>query len=406
MAEPAGLTPLQESVWCAIPGLTTQQALTLETLGKELSAKEPPIEEGEDGQTASLIQCRSTTAGTWEVRVAEAVGLIGVGSKSWTVNPKIPLPHLFYLLGRSHVLPSSSAQLAEMASDKNESLWQVIFDWFLRSTESLLRGDLARGYVLKVDDLAYIRGSIDTLALSRGLLRGHTQARCTYEEFSIDIPINRVLKSALARGLSSGALEPVAALRARRLLARFSGVADASARDLHAKTERNTFRYRDSLMLAIHILRGDLRELSLGTTRAWCFLWRTPAAVEKSIREVLHDGLGAGVTVTKESRYFAPLAFTPDLKFGAVAVGDVKYAIDAGKWRRGDVYQLLAFSVSHHCSHALLVNFHPGMSPEISADVAGTKLKRICWEFDRPPEEAAELLVGRVRCWLDGGWGG
>ena len=62
--------------------------------------------DSETGETTSLIQCRFTTSGVWEVRVAEAIGLVGVDSESWPVDPKIAPEHLFYLLQRAHVLPS------------------------------------------------------------------------------------------------------------------------------------------------------------------------------------------------------------------------------------------------------------------------------------------------------------
>ena len=330
--------------------------------------------------------------------MAEAIGLVGVGSKSWPVDPKIQPEHLFYLLQRGHVLPSTSTQTAEMASGK--SLWHLLYDWFLRSTETLLRADLAKGYTSEVRELPYIRGTVDTLSLSRGLLRGHPRVRCSYEEFSADIPINRVLKSALLFGLGSGTLQSEAARRTRRLLARFSDVAESSLADLRTGVDRHTSRYRDPLLLALHILRGLQRELSVGTTRAWCFLWRTPDAVEAGIREVLRTGLSEVTTVGKEPKYYTPLNFMPDLKFGNEAIGDVKYSLDEGKWRRSDVYQLLAFAVAHQCSRALLVNFHPSTPQEASVQVAGTALQRLCWQLDLPPEQAAEHLVEQVKSWL------
>jgi 5-methylcytosine-specific restriction endonuclease McrBC regulatory subunit McrC len=393
MAESIGVTRLQESTWCPVRGLTQDQARTLEALGEELSATD-----SQTGETTSLIQCKYTTSGVWEVRVADAIGLVGVGSMSWPVDPKIPPQHLFYLLQRAHVLPRTSSQTAEMASGK--SLWHLIYDWFLQSTETLLRADLAKGYSVEVRELPYIRGTVEALSLSRGLLRGHTRVLCSYEEFSADIPINRVLKSALLFGLGSGTLQFDAARRTRRLLARFSDVGAASPTDLRAGIDRHTVRYRDPLLLARHILRGLLRELSVGTSRAWCFLWRTPDAVEAGIREVLREGLSEVTTVGKESKHYQPLSFTPDLTFGDIAIGDIKYSLDAGSWRRGDVYQLLAFAVAHQCSRALLVNFHPCAPPEASVQVAGTALRRFCWQLDNPPQQAGDLLVERVRHWL------
>jgi 5-methylcytosine-specific restriction endonuclease McrBC regulatory subunit McrC len=365
----------------------------LEALGEELSAAD-----SETGETTSLIRCRFTTSGVWEVRVADAIGLIGVDSNSWPVDPKIPPEHLFYLLQRAHVLPSMSTKTAEMASGK--SLWHLLYDWFLQSTETLLRADLAKGYTSEVQELSYIRGTVDTLGLFRGVLRGHPRVRCSYEEFSADIPINRVLKSALLFGLGSGTLQSEAARRTRRLLARFADVGMSSPGDLRTVIDRHTSRYRDPLLLALHILRGRQRELSVGTTRAWCFLWRTPAAVEAGTREVLCEGLREVTTVGNESKYYAPLSFKPDLTFGHVAIGDVKYSLDAGMWRRGDVYQLLAFAVAHQCLRALLVNFHPTTPQEASVQVAGTTLQRLCWQLDVPPEQAAERLVEQVKSWL------
>src|SRR3954462_4015633 len=105
MAQSIDVTRLRESTWCAIEGLTREQARALEALGEELSATD-----GETGEKTSLIQCRFTTSGKWEVRVAEAIGLIGVGSESWPVDPKIPLEHLLFLLQRGHVLPATSTQ--------------------------------------------------------------------------------------------------------------------------------------------------------------------------------------------------------------------------------------------------------------------------------------------------------
>ena len=115
---------------------------------------------------------------------------------------------------------------------------------------------------------------------------------------------------------------------------------------------------------------------------------------------MLRAGLSEVTTVGKEPRYYTPLRFTPDLKFGNEAIGDVKYSLDDGKWRRSDVYQLLAFAVAHQCSRALLVNFHPSTPQAASVEVAGTALQRLCWQLDLPPEQAAGHLIEQVKSWL------
>lgn len=389
------MTRLQESSWVAVPGLTPEQARALEALGSELSA----ADEDDPESATSLIQCRYTTSDVWEVRVADAIGLVGAGSDSWLVDPKIDPEHLFHLLQRGGVLPSSSTQVAELASGK--SLWDLLFDWFLRATETIMRRDLAKGYSRETRELPYIRGTVDYLSLSRGLLQGKTPVHCTYEEFNADIPVNRVLKSGLLLGLRSGMLETEPARRARRLLARLAEVSEAKAPDLHVTVERQTRRYADAVLLALHILRGRRRELSVGQTRAWCFLWRTPQAAENGMRRILEEGLADTVTVSKQTRSYPPLSFTPDLKFDELAIGDVKYALDSGGWRRSDVNQLLAFTVAHNSKRALLVNFSRGPNEAASVQVSRTAMKRISWQLTLAPADAALRLIADVKDWLE-----
>lgn len=393
MAEPEVLTRLRESTWSSVPGLTHLQARALEALGEELSATDE-----DSGERTSLIQVRFTSSGLGQVRVAEAIGLVGVGPKSWTVDPKIPADHLFYLLQRAQVLPATSTQSAELASGKH--LWHLLYDWFLTSCEAVVRADLAKGYTRTKSELPFVRGSLDAVSMTRSFLRGRPQAVCTFEDFTADIALNRMLKSALLHGIRTGALGKDAARRTRRLLARFSEVSTASAQDFRVTLDRPTRRYRDALPLARHILEGKLRELQVGDARAWCFLWRTPEAVEAGIRNVLADGLKDVVAVARTSRTFSPLQFTPDLTFKGFGVGDVKYSLDKGSWRRADVYQLLAFATAHECSNALLVNFDPKKPPSAKVDVAGTVLDRVSWQLSETPAGAAERLVEDVRLWV------
>lgn len=384
---------LVESQWCPIPDLVREEAQALEALGRELSASDD-----ETGEDTSLIQCRYTTKGQWEVRVAEAVGLIGVGERSWPVMPKIPEAHLLHLLQRADVLPAVSTLSASMASGR--SFWDLLFDWFLGQTEALLRRDLHKGYRVLTERLPYLRGTVGVLDLSRGLLQGRTRVDCTHEEFTADVALNRVIKTALHHGLTSGTLPPEQARRTRRLLARFTEVSTADGADLRVTTDRSTARYRDALRLAKLILARRHLTLSIGETRVWCFLWRTPDAVEAGVRRTLHDGLGQLGPVTKTRRNYPPLSFTPDLSVADRAVGDVKYSMDQGTWRRSDVYQLLAFAKAFERDAGLLVNFSSEEVSPQSVAVATTRLHKVSWPLTLSPEEAGNSVIQAVSDWL------
>jgi 5-methylcytosine-specific restriction endonuclease McrBC regulatory subunit McrC len=389
------VTQLLESAWVDVLDLTTAEAQALEGLGQELSAA-MAVEKTEDAQP-SVIECRRGVAGIWQVCVNECVGVVGTGERSWVVAPKIPMPHLAHLMQMGGTLPRTSGLPAGLSEGRD--LWRLLYEWFLGRTEQVVRQDLAKGYVPQTSKMAFVRGSVDVLTVARGMLRGQTNVVCTYEDYRTDIPVNRILKSSLGLGLRSGLLNDVTARRTRRLLARFEQVSEASGDDLRVRIDRHTQKYAIAVQLGCHILRGSHREMNIGGRRAWCFLWRTPDAVEEGIRACVREALAGMATVVKTPRNHGPLTFNADLVIGADAVGDVKYSLDTKAWRRADVNQLLAFAVAYQRRRTLLVNFADATAQPKQTSVATVDITRLTWDTSRSVEGAAAQLAEDVRGW-------
>ncbi|MFN8622964.1 MAG: hypothetical protein U0869_19675 [Chloroflexota bacterium] len=387
--------------------LSASEAEALRATGRRLASSktwwgagatddEPPIDR-------TVIRVREVGDGRWSVRVADAVGVVSVGSLQITVLPKIPLDHLLYLFARSSAVPRPDEQKAAVSADR--SLWDLVAAWFVGAFERLLRGDLIRDYQETAEDLTIARGRIETSESTKYFYGGRLELHCTHDDFALDTPLNRVLLAASRLVASRPTRDPKLRQRALRLMARSEGVGDLQSSDLAAMVDRRTAHYRDALALARTLLTHSGRTVSSGQELGWTFLMRTPDLVESGILGLLQDALGpATVIKTKHSIPNSAITFSPDLVFDrGRAVGDVKYKLSVGDWVRQDLYQAIAFAEAFQVEHALIVRFRDRDVPSMPATTIGRKVvSEATWPL-RPglsPVDAAAELVQSVTAWL------
>lgn len=237
-----------------------------------------------------------------------------LGDLQLLVEPKIPREHLLYLFSKSGAVP-------RLAEDKGwinagQDLWELIATWYFRATEYVLRRDLVRDYLLRSDELAVVRGSVDGVATARDYYRGKVALHCEFEEMGTDTPLNRVLRAAARVIAQSTDLKWLVRRRAMRVLARMDDIGELRTSDLRVATDRRTAHYQDALALARHILRGERRTLEHVTQDAWTFLIRTPEMVESGLRQALSERLtGRQVKVGTIALPGTTITANPDLVF-------------------------------------------------------------------------------------------
>ncbi len=309
------------------------------------------------------------------------------------------MAHLAWLVGVSGYLPRHERERAALAHGRD--FWQLVASWYIDEAETVVRKDLTKGYQEVRQSLPYLRGAPDLVALTRHYYRGRLTAPTRFESFTLDNPMNRVLKAALLGLVGTQALGTEQSRRVRRLLAHFQDVGPLAVNDIQVRQERHTAYYGTALTLALELLRHTYRDLQGGSGRSWAFLIRTPDLVELAVRTTLAEKLEQLVAVTKQSRSGASLSFNPDLVFGIEAVGDVKYSLDDHSWRRTDVYQALAFSAVFGVRAALVLNFALGETcvRRATATAGGVALTRLSWPCGRGPDEAAALVSDEVKDW-------
>jgi len=388
--------------------MTEAEAQLITTLGKTLVSRIAWW--GEEADDASrpdrtIISCTATPRNTWIVTVSNAIGAFGVDNLTCLVTPKIPMPHLLYILSKSSLIPRMDDSRVHIGA--GEALWELLARWFLSKVEQVVASDLLRDYQATHGPLSSVRGQLDSMATAGTFYSGSLDMVCTYDDFTVDNPLNRVLLAGLR------ALERLARLQtdlrriSRRLSSHFFEVGEVQTSDLRVITDRHSSHYGDALTLAKLIIEGTTFDLSTGIGEAWTFLIRTPEAIESGVRAVLAEGLSPQFTVRKYGTTLRPgtMQVQPDLRFDPIGhVGDVKYKKFGSDWPRGDLYQSVAFAAGCGAQRSCVISMGVGNSAKLpNVKFGDIEVASILWDAreETEPSEAARQLIADCHAWLN-----
>jgi len=155
---------------------------------------------------------------------------------------EIPVANLYYLLcyAWGHAREREAVSLA--GAGHLERVQDLLGTVLARGTVRLVKRGIARDYVEVRADLRGIRGKIDPSEMAKRALRSRGLAACQYEELSIDVLHNRILRSTLDR--------------LGRLPARAKASSSSATGDLDAKVRREV-RAASKKLAGVRLLRLD-----------------------------------------------------------------------------------------------------------------------------------------------------
>lgn len=171
-----------------------------------------------------------------------------------------------------------------------------------RGVSSQLKRGLGREYVDRTDTLSTLRGKIEVSesVKTRSVLR--RQMVCSYDEFSVDTRMNRVLKATMKLLVRSD-IDKARKKELKRLLVYFGDVGDIDLAtvDWHMRFDRNNQTYRMLMNVCWLVAKGLLQTQTDGTSRLMDFLdeQRMSHLYEKFILEYYkreHPELNAGAS--------------------------------------------------------------------------------------------------------------
>ena len=264
-----------------------------------------------------------------------------MGDKIFNVSPKIKDDHFveIYNLDKNNI--------RDLVIDENQGtaaegdiLYLIIND-FLNGVERVVTKGIRKGYKQIEDELKFIKGRVNVLSTTRNLLSGKLAIKSEFEEFTIDIALNRIIKSALKEIKTLTNSENSNLLlnyediinRANNLYRHFEFIPEYKYSDLKIQVDRNTKYYGQAVVGAKNILQSLGAEVTVGETTASARLMNTFSVVENGIRYYLNQNLPEKLMCNakepaKKYSGRGKYRLNPDLVFGypqIVATGDIKY---------------------------------------------------------------------------------
>lgn len=330
------------------------------------------------------------------------------------VTPKIAGARVLFLLGYAS---SPGLRPEDVPSVEEPDLVPALAESVARQAEQALQCGVLQGYVTVDDALTVVRGRFlvaEQMARRPGL---PLPVALRFDEYQVDIPENRILRTALRR-LQALPLREDVRRRVAHLDARLDGVSviPAGSRLPEWRRSRLNERYGPALTLAEIVLRDASLEANVtGRSGMSGFVVNMARAFEDFLAIGMAEALSrhGGTTVPQKPLRLdvddgsgrPALTGRPDLihQVGGrvVAVMDAKYKAERnGRHDVDDVYQMLAYCTALSLPRGWLI-YAKGFGPTDVRSMAGADIEvaRACIDIDRRPTSvlaAVRELAGQI----------
>ncbi|MFD1370525.1 McrC family protein [Actinoplanes sichuanensis] len=339
--------------------------------------------------STGAVQVSSTIGGGDTVLQARSiVGAVRVGSGDDAVElhvrPKIGVSRLLWLLG--HARDQSGWREDDVEAGTATGVVAAMATMFLARCRRALAAGILHGYQERDETLPGLRGRLREADQMRARPGIPLPLEVRYDDYTIDIPENRLLRTAASRLLTVDGLAPAVRLALTRTV---RDLADASLLIPGAPLpaiiiSRLNRRYEPALHLARMILQRTSVEDSSGASSANGFLFDMNRVYEDWLSQGLISALEA---IGGRGRRQQPLALDhggrvtmqTDITWWSgptcLAVVDAKYKrLPAAGPRPEDLYQVLAYCTALGLRSGHLVYAAGTPAPAIVVRNAGVRL--------------------------------
>lgn len=253
----------------------------------------------------------------------------------------------------------------DVATEEFENTAELCAAILIRGTTLQLKRGLGREYRPRTETLSGIRGKMDISSSLKSQAFLKKQMVCTYDEFTVDSYMNRILKSTLMLLLRIG-ISPRQKKEIRKLLVFFAEVEPVNlyAVDWHLRYDRNNQTYRMLMAVCWLLVKGLLQTQADGSVKLMDFFdeARMSRLYEKFILEyyrkecpqleasasqipwVLDDGPGIMLPIMQSDIMLSDKAHDRVLIIDAKYYSDTTQArFDAHTLHSGNLYQIFTY---------------------------------------------------------------
>lgn len=353
--------------------------------------------------------------GAYDLTPGSFVGVVHLSDElELLIRPKLPIDRVLFLI--SYAVGHGRWADAPAGLGQAESLLEAIIPGYTYQLRHALRRGVLQGYRAEEDALATIRGRWRVDDQIRERFGIAPPIEVSYDDFTEDIEVNRILRAALHRLLRLRTRNDRTRWPLRALDAKLGNVRliDYDPRRVpQVAFDRRTTPYRGAVNLARLILAGASFELSHGGVVASAFLIDMNKVFEDFVVIALREALGVSDRVLVQGaqgkRLFLDakerIALRPDVSLwsgeACTFVGDVKYKrIRSEAYPNADLYQLTAYTIATGLPSGMLV-YAAGDEEDVVHEVIhlGKRLELVALELHDSPErilQQVSLLASRI----------
>lgn len=370
--------------------------LTFKELDTQPKTVELSAEEALALQESKLFKVTRAWGGDWDISPTGWVGAVQNRNFLFEVRPKdkVGLNRLMFLLGYA---ANPGFREEDVEAGEEPDFFSAIAHSFVRQCErALMKGPIS-SYVTVDESLRMLRGRIrvgDQLSRHLGL---PNPLEVTYDEFTMDIAENRILRSALRLLLRLPEISAEIRLRLSHLDRKLDGVEVAPrgvALPAWQETRANA-HYVPALRLAAIVLNSLSVEANIGSHRMSSFAVEMSKAFEDFVAVALReafvrfpgtihaqyesnfDEIGPGEK--PRTKLYIDVVYCENTV--PRVVFDAKYkASGSGSYSNDDEYQMLAYCTALEVSRAWLV--YAGAGQERLVKVRNTNKEIVHFPLD------------------------
>lgn len=324
------------------------------------------------------------------VRTLQYVGVVSMGPECIEILPKVDAQsaadtngyvrqNLLRMLAVTRRLPIREAEVTRLAS-QNHHLLEIVLRLYCEKLFAQIHRGLLNAYQSFEENLPVLRGRLLLNIHVKHNLPHRERFYCKYDSFTVDNPLNQLLKAATRVALALGRTGYTRAL-ASQLLFALAEVSDKSVTLQHwhlLPRDRTTARYSELLQLAATILFAPYPDVVAGEVPQLALLFDMAELFEEFVgRKVrtLSPRLGCVVHLQGPQEWLAEeiqnsgairsrFRLRPDI---VLTMGEKVRLIADTKWKllapgnpsqdvqQSDIYQMLAYAKRYSCSRIVLI---------------------------------------------------
>lgn len=376
---------------------------TLELFEWEKGTKNSPFSESELRSLKrfndSIFRIEKTNALTvtyGKIFTYSFVGIIQIGKTRIEILPKLYDPekdtsinslsvaekeklyrtarkNLFSLLSISGLIPYYKSRISQYGKEKD--FYEFLISLFLTDLETIMGSSFHHEYVNRTDEIGHIKGKLNyreqILKLPSEL---HTFS-CCYDEFSIDNPLNRLIKAALQKiqTISKNEDNKKRAFNFYTLMCEITDEVISPSYMSKLHFNRLNENLKGIVEFSFLILFGSTYSAEEGSQQYYALIFDMNLVFEKYVTKLLRNTLQEYIfdyqhDLHLSSEYHPTIEYyrnkkrvIPDIivnKSGkSLAIIDTKYKPDLanGFISNADFYQMMAYGVANESDKALLL---------------------------------------------------